>query len=100
MYPATVLYLIRSDKEDSSGTDINHRNVERKTCFTLLLDDFIEILKKVLIFLGFHLRSRKTHRTAPMLSCPVCFFFQKVIDIFSARHNPVRSAEVYHKSAQ
>ena len=34
-----------------------------------------------------------------MLSCPVCFF-SKVIDIFSARHNPVRSAELYHKSAQ
>ena len=27
-----------------------------------------------------------------MLSCPVCFF-SKVIDIFSARHNPVRSAD-------
>ena len=34
-----------------------------------------------------------------MLSCPVCFF-SKVIDRFSARHNPMRSAEVYHKSAQ
>lgn len=27
-------------------------------------------------------------------------FFPKVTDRFSARHNPVRSAEVYHKSAQ
>lgn len=33
-----------------------------------------------------------------MLSCPVCFF-SKIIDIFSARHNPVRSAEVHRKSA-
>lgn len=34
-----------------------------------------------------------------MLSCPVCFF-SKVIDIFSARHNPVRSDEVHRKSAR
>jgi hypothetical protein len=34
-----------------------------------------------------------------MLSCPVCFF-SKVIDRFSAHHNPVRSAEVHRKSAR
>lgn len=34
-----------------------------------------------------------------MLSCPV-YFFPKVIDRFSARHNPVHSDEVHRKSAQ
>ncbi len=40
-------------KKDSSGTDIKSPQCGEKNCFTLLLDDFIEILKKVLIFLGF-----------------------------------------------
>ena len=40
-------------KKDSSGTDIKSPQCGEKNCFTLLLEDFIEILKKVLIFLGF-----------------------------------------------
>ena len=40
-------------KKDSSGTGIKSPQCGEKNCFTLLLDDFIEILKKVLIFLGF-----------------------------------------------
>lgn len=40
-------------KKDSSGTNIKSPQCGEKNCFTLLLDDFIEILKKVLIFLVF-----------------------------------------------
>ena len=40
-------------KKDSSGTDIKSPQCGEKNCFTLLLEDFIEILKKILIFLGF-----------------------------------------------
>ena len=40
-------------KKDSSGTDIKSPQCGEKNCFTLLLEDFMEILKKVLIFLGF-----------------------------------------------
>jgi len=40
-------------KKDSSGTDIKSPQCGEKNCFTLLLEDFIEIFKKILIFLGF-----------------------------------------------
>lgn len=40
-------------KKDSSGIDIKSPQCGEKNCFTLLLEDFIEILKKILIFLGF-----------------------------------------------
>lgn len=39
-------------KKDSSGTDIKSPQCGEKNCFTLLLEDFIEILKRILIFLG------------------------------------------------
>lgn len=48
-------------KKDSSGTDIKSPQCGEKNCFTLLLDDFIEILKKVLIFLGFSSKIWKKH---------------------------------------
>ena len=39
-------------KKDSSGTDIKSPQCGEKNCFTLLLEDFMEILKRILIFLG------------------------------------------------
>lgn len=54
MYPAiSSLPDTAQMKKDSSGTGIKSPQCGEKNCFTLLLDDFIEILKKVLIFLGF-----------------------------------------------